>query len=234
MRAAVVCLVILHALVPAARAQTRISWSTDATSYRGRTSETFALVCPPGGRAATVWGSGTYTDDSSVCTAAVHAGIIALESGGTILLTPRGGRESYSGSSRNGVTSEDYGEWEGSFVVEAAPAPPPPPPPPTAAPSIPIISWDRDATNLAPNGRRFVFVCPARGVAAVVKGVDLYSWDSSICTAAVHAGAITLARGGQVTIEMRPGLWEYEGSVQSGITSVAGAHTVLGFVVVRR
>lgn len=229
------CVVMLHALSSTVAGQTRISWSTDATTYRGRTNQTFPLVCPPGGRPATVWGSGTYTDDSSICSAGVHAGLITFEEGGTIVLTPRGGRDSYSGSTRNGVTSEDYGEWEGSFVLEAAPAPPPPPPPPPeTAPTIAVIPWDRDATMLAPNGRRFEFACPARGTAATVKGIDLYSWDSSICTAAVHAGAITLARGGRVTIEMRPGLWEYEGVMQNGITSVAGTHTVLGFVVVRR
>ena len=37
--------------------------------------------------------------------------------GGTVTIEIREGRESYSGTSRNGVTSLDYGTWPGSFVV---------------------------------------------------------------------------------------------------------------------
>ena len=97
-----------------------------------------------------------------------------------------------------------------------------------------MISWQQTAGRLAPNGRRFTFQCPARGTAAPVKGKDIYSWDSSICTAAVHAGSITLERGGIVTIEMRPGARGYTGAARNGITSTAGDHTTLGFIVLVR
>ena len=63
-------------------------------------------------------------------------------------------------------------------------------------------------------------------------GVDAYSWESSICTSAVHAGTITLARGGTVTIEMRAGLDSYAGSARNSITSSNGAGTILAFVLV--
>ena len=53
-------------------------------------------VCPPEGQAYTVWGTEIYTDDSSVCTAAVHAGLINFENGGEVFIAVRGG-ESYRG-----------------------------------------------------------------------------------------------------------------------------------------
>ena len=71
-------------------------------------------VCDPQNMSGTVWGSGTYTDDSSLCLAAVHAGIISL-GGGTISIVRTPGLGRYSGSSRNGVRTQSYGPWSGSF-----------------------------------------------------------------------------------------------------------------------
>jgi hypothetical protein len=230
-------LLLSSALAATAAAQTAITWSTPGRQFRSSAGEPITLVCPARGQFAPVWGSMIYTDDSSICTAAVHAGAIRAETGGPVMFRILPGRENYSAARRNGVTSERWGEWETSFSVEAAPKPPahsepePPPPPP---PRPQVISWEQTAGRLAPNGRRFTFECPARGEAAVVKGRDLYSWDSSICTAAVHAGAITLERGGIVTVEMRPGLRTYAGSERNGITSTAGEHTTLGFIVLVR
>ena len=56
------------------------------------------------------------------------------------------------------------------------------------------ISWT-DAAILyrGRNGERIELVCPAIGNAAMgaVWGTDIYTDDSAICAAAVHAGAIT-------------------------------------------
>ncbi|HYE97128.1 MAG TPA: LCCL domain-containing protein [Rubricoccaceae bacterium] len=93
------------------------SWGDTAAQHRGHEGMRIAYLCPPGGTAHTVWGSGPYTDDSSVCTAAVHAGVITFASGGRVVISMRPGRGSYSGSTRNGVTTLDYGEWGGSFDV---------------------------------------------------------------------------------------------------------------------
>lgn len=96
------------------------AWRANAGSHRGEDGEQFDYVCPPGGAPATVWGTDVYTDDSSVCTAAVHAGLISLESGGTVTIEIRPGEDSYDGSERNGVTTSDYGEWGGSFIFPDA------------------------------------------------------------------------------------------------------------------
>jgi len=225
-----ILVIAAHAVVPLqAVAQATISWSANARAYRGM--EPVTVRCPPGGRAGAVWGSDTYTDDSSICTAAVHAGVITFEAGGTVLLEMRPGRTSYAGTRRNGVASQSWEEWESSFAVslyvEPQPEPPKPPPPP------PVIPWDRTAEGLAPNGRRFTFRCRPPATRVRVIGVDLYSWESSICAAAVHAGAIAAERGGTVTIEMRLGADRYAGSERNGVMSEAGASSLLGFVFIK-
>ena len=84
---------------------------------RGMNGQQFEFECPPGGEYDTIWGTDVYTDDSSVCTAAVHAGVITLEDPGTVTIEIRPGEDSYEESERNGVTSQPYPAWGGSFVV---------------------------------------------------------------------------------------------------------------------
>jgi hypothetical protein len=93
-----------------------VTWDTVASEYADRGPAEITVVCPPKGEAGSVWGTGTYTDDSSICTAAVHAGLITLDRGGavTFVLTP--GQEAYEGTEANGITSLQYGSWVGSFA----------------------------------------------------------------------------------------------------------------------
>jgi hypothetical protein len=74
------------------------------------------FTCPSGGQASTVWGTDIYTHDSSVCTAAVHAGLIDFEDGGVVVIEMRPGEASYVGTTANGVTTMSYGRWGLSFV----------------------------------------------------------------------------------------------------------------------
>jgi hypothetical protein len=62
----------------------------------------------------TVWGTDIYSDDSAICKAAVHAGVIS-EAGGDVRFVPIDGQETYTGSEANGVETRDYGAWDGSF-----------------------------------------------------------------------------------------------------------------------
>lgn len=91
------------------------SWSTTAAEYQDHIREIFEFFCPPGGVAQGVWGTDLYTSDSSVCTAAVHAGRTSLRDGGTVTIRIREGAQGYSGSARRGIESSDYGPWEASF-----------------------------------------------------------------------------------------------------------------------
>lgn len=74
------------------------------------------VLCPAGCDLGSVWGTDIYTDDSSICTAAVHSGAITLD-GGLIRVEYTEGQESYEGTERNGVRTSDWGSWGGSFIV---------------------------------------------------------------------------------------------------------------------
>ena len=84
---------------------------------RGR-NDFYFVVQVVGSTRGTVWGSGAYTDDSSIATAAVHAGLLKPDELGFIRVSIAEGLESYAGSERNGIKSLDYGAWQGSFRLE--------------------------------------------------------------------------------------------------------------------
>ncbi|XP_043941219.1 vitrin-like [Protopterus annectens] len=89
-----------------------------STTARSLTDAQIEVQCPSGcaTEGGTVWGTGTYTDDSSVCRAAVHDGKIPI-SGGKVIVEKKPGQSSYMGSTKNGVTTNSYGSWAGSFVL---------------------------------------------------------------------------------------------------------------------
>ena len=82
-------------------------------------------------------------------------------------------------------------------------------------------------------GRRFAFDCPANGHVEIVWGTDPYTADSSVCTAGVHAGVITVRDGGRVIVEMRPGQESYGASTRNGITTRTYGSWRSSFSVVR-
>jgi hypothetical protein len=92
-------------------------WAATAQGHRGQVGESFQYACPPDGTVATIFGTEIYTDDSSVCTAAVHMGLITLATGGSVTVEIRRGRDAYEPSRRNGITSLRWGRWPGSFVL---------------------------------------------------------------------------------------------------------------------
>lgn len=96
---------------------TPIAWSTAAVTFKGETGKTYTFECPENGTSGIIWGSDVYTADSSICTAAVHAGVITLEDGGEVTLEFRPGRQTYGSTVRNGISSISFGEYGRSFVV---------------------------------------------------------------------------------------------------------------------
>jgi hypothetical protein len=95
---------------------TPIVWSTAAMTFNGEPGQVAAFECPPNGEASPVWGSDLYSTGSSICTAAVHSGKIDLEFGGRVTIEYRPGRKLYGATTRNGITTDTYGEFVGSFV----------------------------------------------------------------------------------------------------------------------
>ena len=96
--------------------QTRLNDLLDSNGQPYPEGAQVTVACPPGGLPATVWGTDVYTDDSSICNAAVHAGLITYAAGGVVTLEARGAGEQFPGSTRNGVTTSNWGSWGRSFV----------------------------------------------------------------------------------------------------------------------
>lgn len=94
-----------------------VPWTVGIGNLREATQNTFTYLCPAQGSKGSLWGTDTYTDDSSACTAGVHTGKINFKRGGLITVTKAPGQSSYTSSTRNGVESSSYGTWGGSFVV---------------------------------------------------------------------------------------------------------------------
>jgi hypothetical protein len=79
-------------------------------------------------------------------------------------------------------------------------------------------TWEANATSLkGTNGQTFTLACSPGGTARSVWGSDIYTADSSICTAAVHSELINYQQGGTVTIELRPGRPIYGCSERNGV-----------------
>ena len=65
-----------------------------------------------------VWGTDTYTGDSMLAAAAVHAGAIKVGEQGIIKVTVLKPLVKYQGSTRYGVTSNDFGRYGMAFKVQ--------------------------------------------------------------------------------------------------------------------
>lgn len=192
-----------------------INWGANASELRGRLDQDFTFICSSGGAIESVWGTNVYTYDSSICSAAVHAGLIKAKDGGRVTIRIRPGEEMYHGEIRNGVQSQDYGSYSASFIFLK-----PDGTPLFVGPQALLLTWDKNASRW--RGRLdqdFLFDCPPGGSVGDVWGTDIYTYDSSICSAAVHAGIITLKDGGQVTIQIRPGAASYIGSTRHDVVS---------------
>ena len=127
---ALVCGASLAAATPApAPAVHEVDWRTSPLdlNLRGLNGERFRFRCPPGKAVSgQVIGSGPYTDGSSICAAAVHAGAIRAASGGFVTIEVRPGEAHYDATFMHYVQSEAYDRfWSGSFLVVATGANPP-------------------------------------------------------------------------------------------------------------
>lgn len=199
-----------------------VTWYDNASRYRAAKGSSFDFVCASNGTFTRVWGTDIYTDDSGICTAAVHAGMIQRLNGGLVTLTILPGQDGYEGTESSGVSTISYGAWRASFSFRSSvPA------------AIPVISWDDYAVEYrGQNGTRYTFQCEARGGSRPVWGTDVYTDDSSICAAAAHTGVISDS-GGIVTIEIAPGQDSYDGTERNGIPTRSYGSWLGSFIIVR-
>ena len=209
--------------------------SFDSTQLQGGPGAVFQVACPPGcTTGAGLWGTDLYTGDSGICMAGIHAGAIS-PNGGVVLVRLEMGQPAYRGSPRNGLTSHDYGSYRRSFTVAPAGGQPPPgaaPPvaypvgqPIAAAPAAPQAAAIQAGCSFNSTeikdalGTPHLISCPP-GCSATggLWGTDLYTGDSAICKAAIHAGIVSDG-GGYVVVILGGPQPAFRGSVRNQVRS---------------
>ncbi len=172
---------------------------------------TIICYCAPDAMTGTVWGTGTYTHDSPLCAAALHAGAVG-PGGGMIVVKGAPGQDSYQGTESNGVVSADYPAFNWSYVF-----------PNVDVPAELLTDADAKACpgnmmELRGTSAPLTCHCAPDTFGGAVWGSGIYTDDSSLCTAALHAGVVGLA-GGVITAVPAAGQGSYDASVQNGVSS---------------
>jgi hypothetical protein len=182
---------------------------TTFSSFSG-TQIVVGCNCPPNFKSGRVWGSGVYTADSSICTAARHAGAIGKQ-GGPIWVQGAPGRSNYQGTTQNGITTGDYGNYGASFHFPVAGT--------TIVQSPNVSACPGNSVSMRGKiGQRNTCHCAPDRMVGSVWGSGIYTDDSSLCAAALHAGVVS-ASGGTVSYTIFPGQESYHGSSRNGIST---------------
>jgi hypothetical protein len=182
---------------------------TNALAFRNKTGKIVTFICPSTLMLkGEVWGTDVYADESRICPAAAHAGVLVRGTSGQVTIVMGGKVESLQGTQRNGVESWNYGAWSStySFIKNSENG---------------EIDWHTTYAQVPDDfNAPITAVCPPKGnTNSAVWGTDVYSASSSICLAAVHAGIITLDAGGRVTITLQPKQASYVASQRNGVSS---------------
>ena len=195
----------------------------NAAQFRKNVGRQLVYVCAPEFSLYAVWGTDAYTDDSAICSAAVHAGVITRARGGivTIVMGKEGSR--FAGSERNGIKSRDWEGWDGTYTFTRE--------------TSGQIDWTTTAYGLPKDfSQQLTLTCPAGNMDQVsrVYGSGVYTDDTPICAAALHAGLVTLANGGTIKFEARGPQVSFPASTRNGVSSYeygswAGSFSFAGF-----
>lgn len=178
-----------------------------------RAPDTYKIVLT-GRTDQSIWGDGYYTYDSWLATAAVHAGVLQPGETKTLEVQMVGDVQAFSGSLRNGVTSQKYDVKSQAYIFVAAP--------PTST-----------TIDVGPSGIRLQNYRSQVGLELDLRitgdkdlgrvwGTGLYTDDSAIASAAVHAGLLGDGETGVVTIRIKGGTVApdaFVGSDQYGVVS---------------
>jgi hypothetical protein len=173
----------------------------------------YDIKCPAGCETmASVWGTGWYTTDSAVCRAAIHAGAIEADEGGVITVAIEKGLAAYAGTMKKGVQTSSWGSYGSSFSINGSK---------NGNDAVDDTITCSDTLARFPGKKTITAKCPKGCTAGTVYGTDIYTSDSSICVAAVHAGVFDAADGGEVKIRALPGKSSYKGSTRNGVKTLS-------------
>lgn len=71
-----------------------------------------------GANGGSIYGTGVYTYDSSIASAAVHSGVLKIGETAVLKVSMLPGRNNYLSTTANGITSSSWGQYSASFQVE--------------------------------------------------------------------------------------------------------------------
>lgn len=197
--------------------------SGNLNAYRGQVGKELSIQTI-GSLNGRVWGDGIYTDDSEIAAAAVHAGLLKPGQQGIVRIVILPGQESYASATHNGVESSDYGSWGGSYQFVRVNA--------AAVPNATVtVGVDTLPANQAiyknPGsvgsyrnliGQQILFEVKANKT-GTVWGTDVYTDDSDLGAAALHAGLLKEGETGIVAVEILPARETYMGSLRNEVTT---------------
>jgi outer membrane protein OmpA-like peptidoglycan-associated protein len=148
----------------------------------------------------TIWGANPYMSTSSICRAAVHAGAIST-SGGEVIVTPKADVPVFPSVTRNDVESASTRGGEGFVVDAAAGAGTAVAPLQSSSTGMKLDICPNNYNNFPVDSPPLTCACSAKQAKAgdTIWGTNPYMSTSSICRAAVHAGAISTS-GGEVIV----------------------------------
>lgn len=162
-----------------------------------------------GSTVGTVWGDGIYTSDSVLATAAVHAGLLQPGQIGVVSVEVIAGLPAYDGATRNGVASLPYRSWDVAYRFTGA----------VAVDSGVTLPDPGDLSGYrGQDGVTLTFEVTG-GADGAVWGDGIYTDDSRLAAAAVHAGVLQPGQTGPVQVEILPGQVAYEGAERNGVIS---------------
>ncbi len=149
-----------------------------------------------------IWGSGLYTSDSDIGTAAVHAGLLKAGENGVARVTVLPGEARYQGSPAHGVTTNSWESYPSSFRIDG------------------VGQTVTTAYHLRGQSVEPITVHVVGRTGGTVWGTDDYTDDSDIATAAVHAGLVKVGEEALVRLTPGAGMGSYVGSTRNGVASL--------------
>lgn len=184
-----------------------------------------------GSTEGTTWGSNPYTDDSSLAAATVHAGILEPGEEGIVKVQVEPALDNYPGSTQHGVTSQSWNSGGGyvalrlsrasekvikftgrdgsggsavKYFVNPSSVRPGSPGGPKASASQRVLPDPGTMADYAQSlGQSFSFRVTG-STEGSIWGTNVYTNDSALATAAVHAGALRAGESGIVKVTMLP------------------------------
>lgn len=229
---AVSCLAVFSSVIPA-QSEDGMKLDICPNNYTSFPMDGPALTCGCSAEQAkeggTIWGTNPYQYNSSLCRAALHAGAIT-PAGGTIIVAPKKKVHFFPAVRRNGIDAASTGEADG-FTVAAADGSKVVGPFEVRDNALTLDICPGKYTSFPEDAPVLTCGCSAEEIkdGGTIWGTNPYQYNSSLCRAALHAGAIT-SMGGLIVVKPVREAPFFPSVTKNGIDS-ASASAANGFTV---